>query len=120
MDRPKPFSHVHLRRAVAPDWPGGSGRGPRRGGSGSKRRASGRGFGFEFGRWLAIFTGQLRSLNPCGVRGEDECSKRSGRLGWTVEHCGRGLFQGVSLLLHGVITSRDAGLWSGANRQAQA
>jgi hypothetical protein len=79
MDRPKPFSHVHLRRAVDPDWPGVSGRGPRRGGSGSKRHGRGRGFGFEFGRWLATSTERVRSRSPCGVRTRDECTKRTGR-----------------------------------------
>ena len=33
LDRPKPFSHVHLRRAVEPDSGSGSLRGPRRGDS---------------------------------------------------------------------------------------
>ncbi len=49
MDRPKPFSHVHLRRVADPDSGGGSGRGPRRVDSGPKPCAFGRGFGFEFG-----------------------------------------------------------------------
>ncbi len=49
MDRAKPFSHVHLRRADDPDLGGGPGRGPRRGDSGPKPCAFGRGFGFEFG-----------------------------------------------------------------------
>ena len=40
----------------------------------------------NLGRWLAISTGRLRSLNPCGVRARDECSKRSGRSGWTIGH----------------------------------
>ncbi len=90
MERPKPFSHMHLRRAVDADLEAGAGRGSRRGDSASRRRARGRGFGFEFGRWLAIFTGRLRSLNPCGIRARDEYTKRSGRSVWTAEHGGRG------------------------------
>ncbi len=48
--------------------------------------AHGRGFDFEFGRWLATSTERVRSRSPCGARVRDECSKRSVRSGWTVEH----------------------------------
>ena len=47
------------------------------GDSGSKRRARGRGFGVEFGRWLVTSTERMRSRSPCGVRTRDECTKRS-------------------------------------------
>ncbi len=43
-------------------------------------------FGFEFGRWLATSTERVHSRSPCGIRVRDECTKRSGRSGWTVEH----------------------------------
>jgi hypothetical protein len=86
LDRPKPFLNMHLRRATDPDWRGGALREPQRGDSGSKRRARGRGFGFEFGRWLATSTERVHSRSPCGVRTRDECTKRSGRPGWTIEH----------------------------------
>ena len=80
MDRLKPVSHVHLRRAVDPDSRNGAGRGPRRGDFGSKRRARGRDFAFEFGRWLAASTEQVYSRSPCGVRTRDECTKRNRRM----------------------------------------
>jgi hypothetical protein len=48
--------------------------------------ARGRCFGFKFGRWLATSTERVRSRSPCGARVRDECTKRSGRSGWTVEH----------------------------------
>ena len=68
MGRPKPFSNMHLRRAAGAHSGNGQGRGPRRGDFGSKRRARGQGFRFEFGRWLATSTERLRSLNTYGVR----------------------------------------------------
>ena len=72
MDRPKPFLHVHLRSAGDPESGGGSGRGPRRSDSAPKPGAFGRGFGFEFGPWLAISIEQMRSRSPCDVRTRDE------------------------------------------------
>jgi hypothetical protein len=48
--------------------------------------ARGRCFGFKFGRWLATLTERVHSRSPCGARVRDECTKRSGRSGWTVEH----------------------------------
>jgi hypothetical protein len=48
-----------------------------------------RGFGFEFGPWLAISTGRVRSRSPCGVRTRDEDTKRTRRCGWGVERRGR-------------------------------
>ena len=86
MGRPKPFLNMHLRRAAGAHSGNGQGRGPRRGDFGSKRRARGQGFRFEFGRWLATSTERLRSLNTYGVRTRDEYTKRSGRSGWTTEH----------------------------------
>ncbi len=83
MDRPKLFSHGHLRRAAGPDSGGGALRGALHGDFGPTRRGHGRGFGFEFRPWLAISTERVRSVNLCRVRTRDECTKRSGRSGWT-------------------------------------
>ena len=44
VDRPKPFSHVHLRRVVDPDLGGGALRRPRQGDSGVKATCSRAGF----------------------------------------------------------------------------
>ncbi len=63
-NRPKPLPQIHLRTAVDRDLGGGAGCGPRRGNSGAKRHARGRGFGFEFGRWLATSTEQACCRNP--------------------------------------------------------
>ena len=91
MDRPKPFSDVHLRKVAGPDSVGGALSRVRGGDFGPKRRGHGRGFGFEFRPWLAISTEQVHSLNPCVVRTRDEYTKRSGRSGWTAGHKAFGL-----------------------------
>jgi hypothetical protein len=61
LDRAKPFSHLHLRRAADPDSECGSGRGPRRGDSG-RRGAPGRCPGL---------------LCDCPIRGEEKDSPTS-------------------------------------------
>ncbi len=61
MGRPKPLTHVHLRRAAEAELGGGPGREPRRGDSGPKPGAFQRGFGLEFGPRVAIPSERVRS-----------------------------------------------------------
>ena len=86
MARPKPFSHVHLRRVAGPDSGSGALSRVRGGDFGPKRRGHGGDSGFEFRRWLTISAERAHSLNPCVVRTRDECTKRSGRSVWTAGH----------------------------------
>ncbi len=58
-------------------WGVGQVAGPRRGDSGQKPGDFRRGFGFEFGLWLAVSTEPLRSRSLYGVRTRDECTKRT-------------------------------------------